>query len=231
LVDELSQEGLADLAYGVKSSLGGTKFPLQQLDTGAIPNGLAYGLQFMTRDDTNTVEPLRLFKPLFLRFSKESDNDPRAKRLRELLNLDPAKYSFGIVDTAHSGVEQLRSESGTLSQVFEPNARLDEIIVNNRSMMEVLYLASTAVEVPRSDAALASKRDHSDRIESTFLQIRTSSQEPAHAWIKIKFRGSWFYIAADDLKSRTTFSLVDAMFASIVGNVPGAKPVLTLPVK
>ena len=231
LIDTLSQEGLIDLAYGVKSSMGGTKFPLQQLDTTAIPDGLAYGLRFMTRDDPITVDPLKLFKPLFLRFSKESNNDPRAKRLRELLHLDPAKYSFAIVDTANSGTEQMRSESGKISQVFDPDACLTEIIVNNRSMIEVLYFASTAVELPRSDVALARKRDRSDRVESDWLQVRTSSEEPARAWIKIKFRGSWFYIAADDLKSRASFGLVDAMFASIVGNVPGAKPVLTLPVR
>jgi hypothetical protein len=56
-------------------------------------------------------ELLKLFKPLFLRFSKQSDSDPRARHLRELLDLDPTKYSFGIVGTANSGVEQLRSES------------------------------------------------------------------------------------------------------------------------
>jgi len=231
LMDTLSKEGVIDFAYGVKSSMGGTRFPLEQLDTGAIPDGLAYGLQFMTRDDPNTVEPLKLSKPLFLRFSKVSDSDPRVIRLRELLSLDPAKYSFGIVDTANSGIEQLRSESGVVSQVFDPDARMAEIVVNNRSMMEVLYFASTAVELPKADIALARPNESTDDIVAEWLQIRTSSEQPEHAWISIKYRASWFYIADDDLKSRASFSLLNAMFSSIVGNVPGAKPVLTLPVK
>ncbi|MFY9706664.1 MAG: hypothetical protein WAJ95_12165, partial [Desulfobacterales bacterium] len=95
--NELVRAGLVDLAYGVKSSKGAGNIPLDKLNTRAIPEGLAYGLQFMTRDDPNVFEPLKIFKPLFLRFSKRSDDDPRAKRLRKLLNLDPAKYSFGIV--------------------------------------------------------------------------------------------------------------------------------------
>ena len=231
LVDELTTDGLIDLAYGVKSSMGGGKIPLDKLDTRAIPDGLAYGLQFMTRDDPNVFEPLKLFKPLFLRFSKESDNDPRAKRLRELLNLDSTKYSFGIVDTASSGVEQLRAESGKMSQVFEPGKELAEIVLNNRSMMEVLYFASTTVEVPAADLAAARAHESKDRVDRDWLEIRSASMEPSNAWLKIKFRGSWFYIAANDLNSRRTFSLLDAMFASTVGNVPGAKPVLTLPVK
>jgi hypothetical protein len=43
----------------------------------------------------------------------------------------------------------------------------------------------------QSDAALARKQDFSDRIDSDGLQIHSLSQEPAHACIKIKFRGSW----------------------------------------
>ena len=47
---------------------------------------------------------------------------------------------------------------------------------------------------------------------------------------KVQYRGSWYYISATDLNSRTTFTLLSALFASVVGQVPGAKPVLTLQV-
>jgi hypothetical protein len=76
LMSELSREGLIDFAYGVKSSMAAGKIPMDKLDMTAIPDGLEYGLQFMTRDDPNVFEPLKLFKPLFLRFSKQSDDDP-----------------------------------------------------------------------------------------------------------------------------------------------------------
>jgi len=231
LINELTAAGLIDFAYGVKSTTGAGKIPLEKLDTRAISEGIQYGLQFMTRDNPNIFEPLKLFKPLFLRFSKQSDSDPRAQRLRELLKLDNTKYSFGIVDTGGSGVEQLRSESGKVSQVFEPEARLAEIVLNNRSMMEVLYLSSTSVDVPESDLAQGRVRNNADRIEREWLKINSSAIEPANAWIKIKFRDTWFYIVGDDLSSRASFTLLDAMFASVVGNVPGAKPLLTLPVR
>jgi len=231
LLGELSSAGQIDFAYGVKSSVGAGKIPMEKFDTRAIPEGLQYGLQFMTREDPNTFEPLKLSKPLFLRFSKASDNDPMAKRLRELLNLDGAKYSFGIVDTGNSGVEQLRSESGRVSQVFDPDAHLAEIVVNNRSMMEVLYFASTSVEVPPEQLAQGEVRMNPQQIDSDWLVIHSSSSVPANAWMKIKFHNTWFYIADNDLNSRSSFSLLDAMFASVVGNVPGAKPLLTLPVR
>ncbi len=231
LIVQLNEEGLLDLAYGIKSSMGAGKIPLEQMDSRAIPQGLQYGLQFMTRDNPNVFEPLKLFKPLFLRFSKQSDNDPRARRLRELLNLDPTKYSFGIVDTANSGVEQLRSESGKLSQVFEPKADLAEIVLNNRSVMEVLYFASEYVQVPDADLARGNVSADRQRPETDWLDIRTSQSNPSDAWLKVKYRGSWFYVAANDLKSRENFTLLEAIFSSVVGNIPGAKPLLTLPVK
>lgn len=229
LVKELSRDGTVDFAYGVKSSMGAGKIPLDKLDTRAIPDGLQYGLQFMTRDDPNVFEPLKLSKPLFLRFSKRSDNDPRARRLRELLNLDPAKYSFGIVDTGNSGIEQLRSESGKLSQVFETDTDLSEIVLNNRSMMEVLYFASAYVQVPQDVVSRGIARA-GDPVDLDWFTVHSSRDEPSDAWLKVNYRGYWYYIAANDLKSRTSFGLLDALFASQVGNVPGAKPLLTLPV-
>ena len=171
-----------------------------------------------------------VFKPLFLRFSKQSDNDPRAQRLRELLNLDPTKYSFGIVDTANSGVDLFRSELGKLMQAYDPDSHFAEIVVNNRSMMEVLYFASTYVEVPEEELARGYAKKMAPH-NADWLRIRSSAKEPADAWRKVKYQGHWYYIAADDLKSRSLFALMDALFASVVGNVPGAKPLLSLPLK
>jgi len=230
LISELTREDLIDFAYGVKSSMGAGKIPLDKLDTRAIPDGLQYGLQFMTRDDPNIFEPLKLFKPLFLRFSKRSDDDSRARRLRELLNLNPEKYSFGIVDTASSGVEQLLSESGKLSQVFNTEKPMDEIVLNNRSMMDVLYFASAYVQVPEAELSSSAARA-GGRVEGEWLRVLVSAYEPSDAWLKVQYRGHWFYIDGNDLRSRVSFGLLDDLFASVVGNVPGAKPLLTIPVK
>jgi len=230
LMSELSRDGVIDFAYGVKSSMGGGKIPMEKMDPTAIPEGLAYGLQFMTRDDPNVFEPLKLSKPLFLRFSVKSDGNPKARRLRELLDLDPSKYSFGIVDTGNSGVEQLRSESGKPSQVMVEGTKMAEIVLNNRSMMEVLLFASALVEVPQAQISNhVARGDRANNLD--WLTVRYSDSEPSDAWVKVRYRGLWFYIPGNDLASRTSLGLLDAVFQSSVGNVPGAKPLLTLPVK
>ena len=108
------------------------------------------------------------------------------------------------MDTASSGVEQLRSESGKLSQVFEAGANLAEIVVSNRSMMEVLFFASAFIQVPGAEPKRKTVREQS-LVNPDWLTVLTSQAEPADAWLKVKFHGHWFYIAGNDLSPATTY--------------------------
>ncbi len=48
--------------------------------------------------------------------------------------------------------------------------------------------------------------------------------------LRIKYRDHWFYVEDNDLQSREAFALLNALFAVTGGTVPGANPILTLPV-
>jgi len=230
LVVQLRKDGLVDLAYGVKSSMAAGKLPIEQIDSRAIPDGIAQGVQFMTREDPKIFEPLKLSKPLFLLFSKDSDSDPRAQKLRDLLNLNPDKYSFGITDAANSGKEQLRTEGGKPTQVFDPSVKMEEIVMNCRSMMEILYFVSQDVQVP--EAHLEKHWvDPGQGETDKWLKVLSSHGEPGDAWLKVKHNGYWFYIDAKDTRSREMFTLLETIFESVIGTVPGSKPLLTLPVR
>lgn len=103
--------------------------------------------------------------------------------------------------------------------------------MNNRSVMEMLYFAAGYVRVPETDLAQKRAGAGSQRLAADWLNILGAQSEPSDAWLKVKYRGFWFYIAADDLRSRASFTLLSAIFASVVGSIPGATPLLTLPVK
>jgi len=229
LIEELRREDVLDLAFGVYITKVGGDMKRDQMDTRAMADALGIGVQFMTLDDPNVFQMVKLDRPTFIRFSKRSDDDPRALRLRDLLDLDPGKYSFSIIDTGASGPEQLQAALKQLTPV-RGDGTMDEIVLNNRSVMEVLRLASAYVDVPAGDlsAGIARNRVAPD---AKWLEIRNSVSEPERAWLKIKRSGSWYYIADDDVNSRVSFTLLSALFASVVGEVPGAKPLLTLPVR
>ena len=95
---------------------------------------------------------------------------------------------------------------------------------------QILYFASAYVQVPEAQIASGTVRG-SGLVDREWFTVSVSSSEPSDAWVKVNYRGHWFYIADNDLQSRTSFGLLDALFESVVGNVPGAKPLLTLPVK
>ena len=47
----------------------------------------------------------------------------------------------------------------------------------------------------------------------------------------MKYRGYWFYIANDDPDSKSTFSMLTALFSLLGGQTASAQaPVLTLPI-
>ena len=228
LMEALRKEGVIDFAYSLMANYGGVTVPISQIDTRGVAEGLPYSLLYLSRAP-GMATPYQVSKPLFLRFTKESDRDPRAQRLRQLLKLRPDLYSFPIIDTVDVSPEGIRAVDGKLAQVFEPDEKMAHIGLTNRSVIEILRFAAASIEVPEQDVAsgLVRRRD----IELyEYLDVRSSKSAPSNAWLKVPYRGSWYYIPATDLNSRTSFTLLSALFSAVVGQIPGAKPVLTLPV-
>jgi hypothetical protein len=230
LLEELRREDLVDFSFALMSNYGGASFPIAKLDVRAIPDAYPNKLFFLERSsDPGTIVPRSFSNPLFLRFSLESDRDPRGRRVRDLLKLDPEAYSFPITNTKDVSPELLRTESGELSLVYDSSVALRHIMLNNRSVIEIMRFAAAAIDVPPEDLAAGVVRERSLQ-DKDYLEVLTSRSEPSKAWLKVEYRGNWYYIASNDLASRTSFSLLNALFASVVGEIPGAKPVLTLPV-
>lgn len=229
LIDALERDGLIDLSFVAMSAYGGPTMSLEQVDSRAVADGFPK-IYFLERpENPGVVMPRALLNPMFIRFSLESNNDPRAQRVRELLKLDPDSYSFPITDTSSASPELLRSEDAQLSTVFDPKVRLRHIMLNNRSVIEILRFAAASVQVPEEDIERGVVRERDVKLDE-YMNVLWSANEPKDAWLKVEYRGRWFYIPETDLNARASFSLVSALFSSVVGQVPGAKPVLTLPV-
>jgi hypothetical protein len=228
LMEAMRKEGVLDLAYALMSNYGGVTLPISQIETRGVAEGIPYSLLYLSRSP-GMATPYKLSKPLYVRFTKESDLDPRAHRLRHLLKLRPDLYSYPITNTADISPEGILALDGKLAQIHDPKKTVAHIGLTNRSVFDILYFAASSVDVPEKDLASGHVRKRGIQL-GEYLDVQWSKSEPTNAWLKVQYRGSWFYISATDLNSRTTFSLLSALFASVVGEVPGAKPLLTLPV-
>ncbi len=103
-------------------------------------------------------------------------------------------------------------------------------------MLEIMQVASKEVRVPREDVERGTATPNrsqdlqSDTDAANWFVIKSSDSAPSNSRLSIKYRDHWFYIDDTDLQSRETFAMLTALFAVVGGTVPGAHPVLTLPV-
>ena len=144
---------------------------------------------------------------------------PATRSLIELLGLAPDQDRFVISSHYLAGSKQ-------------------QIGIQTRSLMGVLFYLSQAVEVPAADrerGLVTITRDAAgevfdwQNVTGDLLRIRFSSTRPASASVAVNHRGHWFYIDDTDLNSKSTFLLLSAIVALQAGKVESVQPLFTLP--
>jgi hypothetical protein len=139
-------------------------------------------------------------------------------RLRQLLGLDPSGTRFEIV--------------GGLG-----DNRPDQIRMETRPLLGVYYFFAQAVEVPdqhvQESRVIVTKNPDGSRhdwshVVGKLFKVRSSKSEPEDAFLKVKHRGYWFYIADDDPFSKQTYSLLNVMTLLQSGDSEGKSPLLTI---
>jgi hypothetical protein len=239
LLEQLNKEGLADLAPGGGFALWSSpigpvgKEPLAQ----AV---LAAATVYAKQAGGDLVEnadgkyDLHIFsRRISLRFAPAAASSPDAQRLKSLLQLKPDRNAFPMFDYEFTALEKGLNYYGKSPAALDPEAIWEEIGIRGRSMMEIMQIASTGVQVPQEDISkgnvFVNPSSATTEQDAGFV-IRSSIDQPSDATIRTRYRGTWFYIADNDLKTRQNFALLNALFAVTAGTVPGASPVLTIPV-
>ena len=117
------------------------------------------------------------------------------------------------------------------------NLQDGELLAQTRTVLGALYALSHAVSVPDEHAnagLVTSSRSESQNTPSwdAFLggqfNVRSTQQEPKAAFVKIQYRGHWFWIADSDLETKTTFSLLSFLLSLQSAQGAGSAPLLTL---
>jgi hypothetical protein len=138
-----------------------------------------------------------------LEFTRGSADTQEAARFRTLTGLAAGRDRYRIV----VGTEP--SDGVTLA-------------VTTRPVMAALHFLSTGVEVPERDVAAGRVRqtvradgqpfDWQEMLEGVF-RVRSSASPPEGHATAVRYHDTWFYIADDDLESKSTFVLLTQIIA------------------
>jgi hypothetical protein len=119
--------------------------------------------------------------------------------------------------------------------------REKEVDVRPRSIYTILHYLSQNVEIPEEhkEAGLVTVTKAQDGGEFNWdetpagklFKVRCNrNNKPENAFVAVPYRGAWFYIADDDLQSKSTFMLLSQLFNLQAGQTEDAGPTLTIPV-
>ncbi len=117
----------------------------------------------------------------------------------------------------------------------------DILSVRPRSIASIMFYLSQHIDVPQSHlerglVGVTQKHDQSlfdwrQTPVGAFFQIQSSQVLPENVFLAVPYKGYWFYIADNDLKSKSTFMLLSQLFDLQAGQQQFSGPTLTLPVR
>jgi len=116
----------------------------------------------------------------------------------------------------------------------------NEIAVMGRSLLSVMFFLSQAVEVPplheTQGKVTVTRRSNGQRFDWSELtgkvfRVMSSEVLPEDAFVRVFYRGHWFYVADTDLNSKTTFNLLTYLFNLKAAGKTTQEPLMTYPVR
>jgi hypothetical protein len=153
-------------------------------------------------------------RSVFLVIEPAAEPDPLEARLRELLNLDPARQEFRLVYT-------LRATG--------PGA----IPLRTRTLIEVLGQLATGIAVPPDDVTdgrtYGTIASPGGRRAAARIDIRQGLLRPRDALVEVEYAGRWYWVDDKDLGSTRVFTFVMLLLSLAESTQAGQPPVITIP--
>jgi hypothetical protein len=153
---------------------------------------------------------------VYFKDQMDEDLEAHVAEVRRLLGLNPAAREFRLV------YGTTPSSDG-------------ELAVLTRSMLDIIAELSQRVEVPhqhieqhRASPGFSDKTPTTGEMRSR-IRIRSSADEPADAFLAVRYRTLWFSIDDTDYRSKRMFSFLLFLLSLAEGGPQGMAPILTLP--
>ena len=201
---------------------------------------------------------LELFRKLQVHHDMEIGPDLRldSKQPDLIMLFESSKLNKDVIDELSKLMEN-PSETDTHSQTQKKthktilkvkinndfvNSRRGELNVRTRSISSVMYYLSQNVNIPEEhiNAGLVTITktldgkgvfDWGETPAGEVFKVSFSKEYPVNAFIAVPYRNYWFYIADNDLQTKSTFMLLTQLFSLQAGQTQYTGPTLTLPVR
>jgi hypothetical protein len=197
----------------------------------------------MPKFSPNHIDPFNRLLQLFDEVIREDlivpRIDPNTKETQLVIKSSPMH---------HDSIREIKQLLGLDQnlEVYHVNSdflrhRPDTISIRSRSLMSIFFYLSHHVDAPKihKSAGLVTVTLNQDGSEfdwgktagGRLFHIRQSEKQPDLAFVAIPYRGQWFYLADNDLESKSTFMLLTQLFRLQAGAAKSAGPALTLPLR
>ncbi len=146
---------------------------------------------------------------VFRRRAATANTAPDSELIRRTLGLNPEAKEFQLV----YGVQPRNDH---------------EIAVLTRSMFEIMVDMAAGVEPAAAD--LAAGRVRASASERTpLIVVRSGEEPPDDAFLAVRHREAWYWIAGNDLASRRSFTFLMLLLSLTETSGGGMAPLITLP--
>ena len=172
---------------------------------------------------------LKRERELYLRIRPGYVGSPEMQEVERIFHLSPGMSKYKIKSELTEDSEQrLPSALGS-----------DTIYLNLRSVLQMMTFLSKGVCVPEEHvrSGIAPVTCGPDgrlfdwtQVTAGHFFVCSQKHRPHAAEVAVQYRGYWFYIPQDDVKSRAILAILETFFALQESDGKSVGPLLTLPV-
>jgi hypothetical protein len=138
--------------------------------------------------------------------------------IRKMLGLDPRTREFRVIYGSIASDDR-------------------EIAILSRSVLQVIINLAFFIEVPETHVAekrvtpTSAEKGADGSPVPPLMQIRSSSERPADAFVAVPYRNHWFWIDDKDLRSKGLFTFLMFILNLVDTGVKEGAPVVTIPTR
>ena len=186
------------------------------------------GFTFQSRDNGEHFVLTKKTPSYTIRVAPEAMATPEWLNSLDLMQLPPGQPSYRVAEAVE----------GQLKYSATPYPR-DEVRLTTRSVLEMMFYLSKAVEVPAEHIhdGIVTATAYPDGtlfdwryVLGDIFQVHVQKHKPEYAAVQTYYRGYWFYIDDRDSSSKVTFAMLIKLFKLQHHGTRSPQPLLTLPV-